>query len=362
MFARQYLGTFNRALCTLAVGGFVAASLWTPAAQAQQGPPKPKVEVSPAQAMKMSPVIEVPGTVVSRNDAAIASEVAGRIAWVADEGAVLAEGDVVARLDQTTLKLDLSEAEANLKRLRADYAYQNREAERLEELAKNGNIPTSRLDEVKSRRDMIRQSLAVAEIQVERYRYNLDRSEVKAPYPGHVVERLVQVGEYTTIGRPVARLVDTSHTEVRAQVPVAAAPYLKAEQMVEVIHNSEPSAHTVRSVIPVGNEQSRTFEVRVRTENTGWIVGAPVRLSVPKGTPQDVIAVPRDALIIRAGGVMVYKITDDNKAERIQVKTGAGQGEFIAVEGPVSPGDRIVVRGGEFLRPGQDVEIIEKTT
>ena len=342
---------------SLIVIGLLSASL--PALAQDGAPPKPKVEVQTVESMRIAPTIEVPGTVVSRNDAQIASEVAGRVDWVADEGAVLAEGDVLVRLDQTSLKLDLGEAEANLKRLKADYAYQNREAARLEELAAGGNIPKSRLDEVKSRRDMIRQSLAVAEIQRERIAYNLERTEVKAPFPGHVVERLVQVGEYTSIGRPVARFVDTSHIEVRAQVPVAAAPFITMDQKVEVDHSGTVSEHPVRTVIPVGHEQSRTFEIRVKADETNWIVGAPVRLSVPKGKPSQVIAAPRDALIIRATGVMIYKINDEGIAERVQVKPGAGKADYIAVEGPLVPGDRVVVRGGEFLRPGQEVEILE---
>lgn len=68
---------------------------------AQSGPEqnKPKVSVQFAEAMKMAPDIEIPGTVVSRNDAQIAAEVAGRVDWVADEGAILQVGDVIARLD-----------------------------------------------------------------------------------------------------------------------------------------------------------------------------------------------------------------------------------------------------------------------
>ena len=344
---------------SLALLSFLAT---TPALAQGGAPPKPKVEVYTVESMEIAPTIEVPGTVVSRNDAQIASEVAGRVAWIADEGAILEAGDVIVRLDQTSLKLDLGEADSNLKRLQADYAYQNREAARLEELAANGNIPKSRLDEVRSRRDMTRQSLAAAEIQRERIAYYLDRTEVKAPFPGRVVSRLVQVGEYTSIGRPVARFVDTSHIEVRAQVPVAAAPFMAPDQMVEVDHTGERSEHPVRTVIPVGNEQSRTFEIRVKADGTNWIVGAPVRLSVPKGEPQQVVAAPRDALIIRATGVMVYKIDDENKAERVQVRTGAGKADYIAVEGPIEPGDRVVVRGGEFLRPGQEVEILESAT
>jgi RND family efflux transporter MFP subunit len=347
---------------TLTQAAFLMAALTTiftlPALAQNSERPKPKVEVVTVEEMVIAPTIEIPGTIVSRNDARIAAEVSGRIDWIADEGAELKEGDVIARLDQRSLKLDLAEADANMKRLKADFSFQSRDAARLEDLAASGNVPKSRLDEVRSRRDMTRQALAIADIQRERIAYNLERTEVKAPFPGHMVERLVQVGEYTTVGRAVARFVDTQNVEVRAQVPVSAAPWVSAHQSIDVEHAGEIFEHTVRTVIPVGNEQSRTFEIRVGAKNVDWIVGSPVRLSVPTGEARSVLAAPRDALIIRATGVTVFKINDEGIAERVQVKAGPGKGDYLSIEGPVAAGDRLVVRGGEFLRPGQEVEIL----
>ena len=48
------------------------------------------------------------------------------------------------------------------------------------------------------------------------------------------------------------------------------------------------------------------------------------------------------------------------KAERIVVQTGTGDSDLIEIEGEVSPGDRIVVRGGERLRVGQAVQVVER--
>jgi multidrug efflux pump subunit AcrA (membrane-fusion protein) len=73
-----------------------------------------------------------------------------------------------------------------------------------------------------------------------------------------------------------------------------------------------------------------------------------------------VVAVPRDALILRSAATYVFRITDDDTAERIVVETGTGDSDLIAIEGDVAPGDRIVVRGGERLRVGQAVEVIER--
>ncbi|MEE9141490.1 MAG: hypothetical protein V3U59_02150 [Gammaproteobacteria bacterium] len=76
-----------------------------------------------------------------------------------------------------------------------------------------------------------------------------------------------------------------------------------------------------------------------------------------RGVPVTVVAVPRDALILRQDNVYLFKVTDEGTVEQVAVRTGVGNGRMIEVQGDVRPGDRIVVRGGERLQPGQAVTI-----
>jgi uncharacterized transporter YbjL len=80
-----------------------------------------------------------------------------------------------------------------------------------------------------------------------------------------------------------------------------------------------------------------------------------VRVALPQSEPARVVAVPRDALILRENSTYVYRLKDDNTVEQIAVRTGMGSGEMIEVLGGVAQSDRVVVRGGERLRPGQSV-------
>ena len=72
---------------------------------------------------------------------------------------------------------------------------------------------------------------------------------------------------------------------------------------------------------------------------------------------RSVVTVPRDAVILRQGAAYVFRIGKDNKAERVPVEVGTGQDANVQITGKINQGDRIVIRGGERLQPGQTVSI-----
>ena len=62
--------------------------------------------------------------------------------------------------------------------------------------------------------------------------------------------------------------------------------------------------------------------------------------------------------MLRNNGTFVFRVTDDNIAERIAVELGDSSGEIIAVTGPLHEGDRVAIRGAENLREGSAVKIL----
>ena len=73
---------------------------------------------------------------------------------------------------------------------------------------------------------------------------------------------------------------------------------------------------------------------------------------------REVLAVPRDALVLRGDGASVYIVDEENTARQIKVAVGIGSENLIEVKGPIQPGDRVVIRGNERLRAGQQVQVI----
>jgi len=326
---------------------------------AQQAPPPAPVVIEHAQRDLFSATLWVSGTVISRNDARIAAETDGRITWVAEVGAPIGAGEALARIDAGDLKLELADSEAQLASHNARLRFEASSLARLQKLAASNNAAATQLDEAQSRLDMTRQDIRRAEVAIAQIKRRISQTEVLAPFPGVVAERLVQAGEFVNRGTQVARLVDTESREIRARAPLSVAGWIRPGLEVSVEHARRETLSPVRNVIPVGDERSRMFEVRVAAEDPAWIVGSAVRVGLPNGEPRELVAIPRDALVLRGANIFVMRVNPDNTVERVEVQTGIGLGGFVEVIGDVNQGDRIVTRGGERLQPGQAVSIAD---
>lgn len=359
-FMRRRNARLANARMAAAAALFAASLLPTTAAAQQPGSPPAqppaKVVAGLAEQRTMAPHIAVPGTVHSRQDAEVAAEIAGRVTWVAEAGARVEAGDPIARLDTRELALRGEELEAQIRSLQSQLTFQTREAQRLEKLAAGNNTTVSRLEEAQSRRDTLAQDLARVRTQRERVALDMERAVVRAPFAGQIATRMLEVGEYSSPGAKVARLVAVDDVEVRVQVPVALAPQLREGMEVGLGDGGAAGQGRISRIIPVGEAQSRTFEVRVALPDGHWVVGGAVTVSLPSSAAQQVVAVHRDALVMRAGGTYVFRLNAENKAERLTVSTGTELDGWVEIQGGVDAGDRIIVRGAERLRDGQTVD------
>ena len=338
-------------------GVMAALAVLLPSAGAaqDQAPPAP-VTIARVTVGNLGATITATGTVVSRNDARLAAEVTGRLDWVAEPGTRVAKGAPLARVDSRTLELQLREDEAQLARLGANVDLLNTQLARLNALP-SGIASQSQIDEASARHAMAKQELEQARAARDRTEHLIGRAVIRAPFPGHVVERLRQLGEFVAAGSEVVRLTDTSNVEVVARAPVAEAGHLAVGQAVTVHGNSKQAESRIRAVVPVGDDRSRLLEVRVGLNDGGWTIGSAVRVDLPAAQAAAGLVVPRDAVIVRADGAHVFRVAKGDVAERVAVRLGNGSSDRVEVQGGLVPGDRVVVRGGERLRAGQAVTV-----
>lgn len=319
--------------------------------------PPARVEVAVAELRDMAPSVDVSGTVVSLNDSRIASEIEGVLTWLAEVGADVAAGDLIARIDPRLKQIEVKRAKANVARLRSDFDYRQRQLERTEELAAKNSASKTLLDEARAQRDQAQHSLADAKAALERAQADLARTEIRAPFAGHVTARLASVGEYVDVGENVLRLVDTHRIEIALPASIALTRFIKPGMRVPVRSDSVEREHTVRTVVPVGDAVSRMVEVRLSAGDSEWLVGTPVQVSLPSDAAISTVAVPRDALVERGSLSYVYTVKQDGTAEQVPVQISALVGLWVGVAGNIREGERVIIRGAERLSPGQSVEI-----
>ena len=326
--------------------------------QSQMGGPA-LVRVAVASIQDIAPETMVPGTVVSRNDARLSAEVPGRLISVADVGTEVVQGEPVAEIEDTSLRLQNIELQALVTRAEAKLRFLENEEKRFEQLAESNLAAATQLDQTRSDRDVARGDLAVALARLEQNEDQLARTRILAPYDGIVVERLMTPGERVIEGSNVVRLVDQDHLEVIARAPLEYYRFVERGQLLDLQTGSQQARGTVRTVVAVGDENTHQFELRLDLDGNPFPVGQTLRISIPTSDSREVLTVPRDALVLRPEGQSVFVIDANNEARQISVTVGVGQGDRIEVRGAVAPGDRVVIRGNERLQPGQAVNVMD---
>jgi RND family efflux transporter MFP subunit len=315
------------------------------------------VVVTQASLQLLAPVIVVPGTVISRSDAKLAAEVTGQLLDVAEVGTVAAKGDVVARIEDTVIKLRRDELLAEVERARARLRFLEKEEQRYVKLADSNLAAATKLEETRSDRDVSRGDLRIAEARLMQVDDQLQRTNLRTPFDGIVVARLAMPGERVEIGKNVVRIVDQQHLEIIARAPLEYYSFVQPGQQLRIRTGSVEVTGMVRTVVAVGSENTHQFELRLDIESNRFPVGQTVRVSVPVSTARKVLVVPRDALVLRPEGISVFIVDEEKKAQQIMVTTGIDAGEEIEVNGDLKDGDTVIIRGNERIRSGQTVSI-----
>jgi RND family efflux transporter MFP subunit len=160
-------------------------------------------------------------------------------------------------------------------------------------------------------------------------------------------------------------MTDIRNMEVRAFVPLKHLQRTVVGDSIDVFATNTQFAGSIRSLVPTGDIRSQTFEARIdlpAEASDSWTVGQLVSVGIPIRSGQQSLAIPRDALILRQDGSYVFRISEENKAERIAVDIGDSAGDLIAISGLLAEGDRVAVRGAENLREGAEVRIMVSQT
>lgn len=335
------------------------------------------VFVETVDVQAISDTTPVLGQLVASTQANVASRRAGVAVEVLFATGVRVErGEALVRLDTTLTEIERRTLGADLAVARAGIATAEARVTRAEQaLARQERLKGSTAfskgifeDLEQSVQEAIGElsealaQVSAADARLARVDYDLDNAVIRAPFAGIVIERMAQPGQYVSLGQAVAKLLDIEGLEIEADIPVELVRGLARETEVELrLGDGAMAGARVRAVLPVETISTRTRPVRFSVDLTELdplllAVGKSVTIRVPVSAPRDIVTVPKDALVQdRDGGWMVFVVADD-KAQPRTLTLGQAAGARMEVVDGLSPGEIVVVRGNERLRPGQAVK------
>ncbi len=348
------------------------------AAAVPKGPPPTPVRVVKARAESLAPRKKVFGEIRASRKSTIASEGAGLVReFPVNEGDRVPAGEVLARLDDTRIKLEIAVHAATLDAARATVAEREaviaREERDLELLrrasAAGGTNPReladaeSALAVARAQATQARAAAVVIEQQGAILNDRLADLVVRAPFAGVVTMRHSEEGAWIAEGGAVVDLIATDELEAWFEVPqelYGATVALAAESAksltrevplsIESATDVPVAAFGVR-VVPEVDPRSRTFRAVLRVVNTKELLAPGLALTafVPAGATAPRVVIPKDAILRGDASPFVY-VVRGGVAMPVNVRIAFPLGDDVALEpGAIAAGDEVVTEGNERL-------------
>lgn len=323
-------------------------------AKKQSGPPATLITVTKAELRPLEITEEAVGTLENLVDPKIAAEVPGRIVRVnGSVGRIVKKGEMLAEIDPADYEIQTRADDAEVARLSALLANQERVVERQRELVKQNYISQNAADDAIAQRNALRESLAAARARAEAGKRSLGKARVLSPIDGRVEVQIVAVGDYVKVGDPLFRLVGTTQLRAHLPFPESAAPRLRQGQRVRLSSPLVPGKIVegeVNDIKPTVTEASRALDVIVRftTEDQTFLGGGTVNGQVVTSVRPEVVMVPEESVVLRPAGKVVYVVAD-GKATQRPVETGYRSGGLIEIAKGLAAGETVAVDGAGFL-------------
>ena len=290
------------------------------------------------------------------------------------EGGIVTKGQELFQIDPDQYSASLAEAEAALKSQRVGAANALRNLERGQELSKTGYISNSDLDKLVTTSSQAEAAVRSAEANLEKANLNLQYSTIHAPFTGSIGRVKFNVGNLVTPqSDSLATLISIDPMYVNFQLEEAR--YLNYLQMPEDVQQEvnltlrlpNNQVYTGDGIVNFADTRidESTGTVAMRAEfsnkNGSLVPGLFVTLMIETEDKESVALVPQVAVQENQQGKFVLVVGDDNKVVARVVQVGRRMNAMWVVESGLEAGEQIIIEGLQKVRPGVEVEPIEKT-
>jgi membrane fusion protein (multidrug efflux system) len=323
------------------------------AAGCQQGPgggfsmPPMPVETAVVSHGSVSDRFEAVGTIEGGEAITVVAEIDASVeALPFAEGQPVAQGALLAQLDDETAAAEVQRAEAL--RLQSQVTY-----DRVKALYDEKAAAPQDLDDASA-------SLKVAEANLLLAKERLRKTRVTAPFAGLVGAKRVSPGAYLRAGDVITELASLGEIKVIFSTPERYLSTIRRGRQVEVSTTAYPN-YALRGridvVSPVLDKTTRAAEVIARVANPGgkFRPGMSANVTVVLSERAQALTVPSEAVFSEGGQTFVYVVKADSTVERAALTLGTRQADAVEVLQGISNGARIVTAGHQKLFPGAKV-------
>ena len=308
----------------------------------------------------VSRTITSTGTLGARVDMPVG--VAGEGGMVArvlvQPGAWVGAGQTLAVIDRSVQAQEAAQLAANVQVARADAQLAQNELDRSQALVGRGFVSKADVDRKQAARDAAVARVRVAQAQLNATRARIGRLDIRSPAAGLVLERNVEPGQVVSAGSgALFRVAQGGQMELLAQLSESDLAQLNvgAPAVVTPVGTDQKINGTVWQISPVISEQNRQGVARIAVPyERGIRPGGFANVQIVAGS-QYAPVLPESAVLSDEKGTFVYLVGPDNKVQRRPVRTGAVTPEGLSIVEGLTGQERVVLRAGGFLNPGQTV-------
>ena len=328
----------------------------------KKGAPQPsQVVLGEVGKGMLAPQSDFTATVYYTEVSNIACELSGRVDKVSiEEGRLVKKGAQLIVLNSDLLQKTLKSKKATSRQVANELEKARKDLTRAENLYKEESIPEQFLDDQTFRVKGLENQAAAIEAEVEGLEVEMDKKTIKAPFSGIVLERSIERGEWCKEGTTAAVIAKNTVVDVIADVPEHIARHLVPGMKVDIRSAGKEMEGMIFALIPRGDLSTRSFPVKIRVKNSYKLAeGMEATVSLPSGEKMEALTVPRDAVISNRGKTVVFT-EKESKAVMIPVSVIGYSGMDAGVTAKdLKEGMKVVVKGNERIRDGQDIAVAE---
>jgi len=315
-------------------------------------PPVP-VNVSDVQIGTVSTYLTATANLVPEDEVKVLAEAEGRVTdLLVEEGDHVKRGQLLAALLRDEAEIRFNKAE--LKATNAALAY-----ERAAKMAAEDLISREEFDKITMDDRIAQQELAEA-------RWQLDKTEIRAPFDGRLTLRSVTLGQHVRPGDELFVVTDFDPLIARIYLPEKDVLALEEGRQVKITLKANDNVRFrghIRQISPVVDTATGTVKVTVAAIDPPPAVrpGGFVTIDITRETRESALLVPRKAVIRELNQAHVF-VADNDVAVRRDVSLGLEEDDLLEVLAGVESGERVIVAGHGSLKDGSPVKVLPQPT